>query len=142
MAAVKLNGKDFGTLWKPPFRVDITDVGEVGDNMLEVQVVNLWPNRLIGDEQLPEDSERHPTARSRRGRSGWRDGQPSPTGRSRSPAGGCGRKNDALLPSGLLGPVTLRSTACRCATIITESTEKSGGDLDRCVLGNQLDFTS
>ena len=60
MARVTLNGKDLGTLWKPPFRVDITNVAKVGDNELEIQVVNLWPNRMIGDEQLPEDSERNP----------------------------------------------------------------------------------
>jgi hypothetical protein len=57
MARVILNGRDLGILWKPPYRVDVTAAALPGNNSLEVAVVNLWPNRLIGDEQLPEDSE-------------------------------------------------------------------------------------
>ena len=49
-----VNGKTLGVLWKPPFRVDITSAGKPGSNSLEVQVTNLWPNRLIGDQFLPE----------------------------------------------------------------------------------------
>ncbi|MCX6895688.1 MAG: glycosyl hydrolase, partial [Verrucomicrobia bacterium] len=64
MAEVKLNGKVLGVLWKPPFRVDITDAVKAGDNQLEIKVVNLWANRQIGDEQLPEDSERLPAGAS------------------------------------------------------------------------------
>ena len=60
MAQVKFNGKNPGMLWKPAFRFDITGLAKSADNKLEVKVVNLWPNRLIGDEQLPEDSERNP----------------------------------------------------------------------------------
>ena len=60
MAQVKLNGKDLGILWKPPYRVEITDAVKPGDNALEVQVTNLWVNRMIGDETLPEDSSRNP----------------------------------------------------------------------------------
>ena len=48
---MRLNGQDLGILWKAPFRVDITKVAKAGDNELEVRVTNLWPNRLIGDEQ-------------------------------------------------------------------------------------------
>lgn len=53
IAKVKLNGKDLGVLWKPPFQTDITDVVKKGVNELEIEVTNLWPNRLIGDAQYP-----------------------------------------------------------------------------------------
>ena len=52
MAEPKLNGQALGTLWKPPFRVDVTGALKPGANALEVKVVNLWINRMIGDEQL------------------------------------------------------------------------------------------
>ena len=53
IAKVKVNGKDLGILWKPPFRVEVTDILKKGKNDLEIEVTNLWANRLIGDEQLP-----------------------------------------------------------------------------------------
>ena len=56
---VRLNGKALPVLWKPPFTADISDVAKAGENRLKVRVVNLWPNRMIGDEYLPEDSERN-----------------------------------------------------------------------------------
>lgn len=52
VAEVVLNGRNLGILWVPPFRVDITDAARSGGNQLEVRVTNLWPNRLIGDEQV------------------------------------------------------------------------------------------
>jgi len=58
IARVSLNDRDLGILWHTPFRVDITEAARPGENTLEVEVTNLWPNRMIGDEQLPEDSER------------------------------------------------------------------------------------
>lgn len=53
MAQVRLNGYDLGTLWKPPFRVNVTGALKSGQNTLEVRVANLWPNRMIGDAALP-----------------------------------------------------------------------------------------
>ena len=112
MARVTLNGHDLGVLWKPPFRVDITDVAKVGDNALEVQVVNLWPNRMIGDEQLPQDSERNPDGTLKAWPQWLKEGQPSPTGRYTFTSWRLWKKDDALLPSGLLGPVTVRQQLC------------------------------
>ncbi len=56
IAAVTLNGRDLGILWKKPFRADLTGVLRTGDNLLEVRVANEWFNRFIGDEQLPDDT--------------------------------------------------------------------------------------
>jgi hypothetical protein len=55
-AEVTLNGKPVETiLWKPPFRVDISSALKAGTNHIEVKVTNLWPNRLIGDQQPGAD---------------------------------------------------------------------------------------
>ena len=55
IAGVSLNGTDLGVVWQPPFRVDVTKAVRAGENKLEVMVVNSWRNRLIGDQNLPED---------------------------------------------------------------------------------------
>ena len=79
-AEVSLNGQDFGVLWKPPFRVNVTAAAKPGANKLVVKVTNLWPNRLIGDEQLPPDVEWN--GKQLAAWPQWLlDGKPSPTGR-------------------------------------------------------------
>jgi hypothetical protein len=54
-AQVRLNGKDLGPLWTKPFRVEITDAMKPAGNVLEIDVANLWPNRIIGDSLLPPE---------------------------------------------------------------------------------------
>ncbi len=53
LAEIKINGKSCGIVWSPPFRVDISDAVKSTGNTLEVEVVNFWPNRVIGDAALP-----------------------------------------------------------------------------------------
>jgi hypothetical protein len=54
MAKVYLNGKYAGGAWTPPYRLPITPFLKTGSNRIEIEVVNTWVNRLIGDLQLPE----------------------------------------------------------------------------------------
>jgi hypothetical protein len=82
LASVSVNGKTVATAWHAPYRVDVTRALKPGKNAVTVEVVNLWPNRLIGDKQpgaVPIGF--------------------APT----SPY----KANSPLLPSGLLGPVRL-----------------------------------
>lgn len=85
IAAVTVNGKSAGVLWTPPFRADITGALRPGSNTLEIEVTNLWHNRLIGDLQ--------PTATKKYA---WTSLNVL-------------RADSALLPSGLLGPVRVLS---------------------------------
>jgi hypothetical protein len=55
LAEVRVNGQSCGIVWCPPFRVDITDAVKIGENKLQVEVVNFWPNRIIGDAGLPKE---------------------------------------------------------------------------------------
>jgi (4-O-methyl)-D-glucuronate---lignin esterase len=34
--------------------VNVTDAVKSGENQLKIDVVNFWPNRIIGDASLPE----------------------------------------------------------------------------------------
>ena len=107
-AEVSLNGKNLGVLWKPPFQVNVSAAAKPGANRLVVKVTNLWPNRLIGDEQLPPDCEWNGSELK-----AWPqwllDGKPSPTGRFTFTTWHHWSKNSPLLESGLLGPVILKT---------------------------------
>ncbi len=89
LAAVTVNGKQLGIVWKSPFRVDATQALKPGSNRIVVQVTNLWVNRLIGDQQ-PWALRKYAFA----------DFTPY-------------KADSPLLPSGLLGPVRLLSVSAR-----------------------------
>ena len=114
-AVVTVNGRTFPALWRPPFRVDITDALEPNDTEMEVciDITNLWPNRLIGDDFMEDDCHWRPGNGGDRRDGLWsipdwvRRGDPSPTGRHTFTTWRHWTKDDAPLPSGLLGPVNL-----------------------------------
>ena len=111
-AEVSLNGHNHPTLWKPPFRVDVTAAAHAGANSLVVKITNLWPNRIIGDEQKPSDVDWVKGDDRLKQWPQWLlDGKPSPAGRYTFEAWHHWKKGDALLESGLIGPVMLRTAA-------------------------------
>ncbi|WP_282122023.1 glycosyl hydrolase [Algibacter mikhailovii] len=85
IAEVFCNGKKVGVKWAPPFVFDISNVIQKGDNNIEIKVTNTWRNQLIFDNQRPKDQKKT-----------WTTNPP--------------KKNETELePSGLIGPVILRS---------------------------------
>lgn len=102
MARVLLNGEDLGVVWTAPWKVDITEALQPRENQLEIRVVNLWVNRLIGDEQLPDDGIKN-------GR--WPEwivkGKERSSGRYTFTTFHPYEKDSPLLKSGLIGPVTI-----------------------------------
>jgi hypothetical protein len=115
---LKLNGNNLGILWKKPFREDITGHVKKGTNRLEIAVTNLWPNRLIGDEQYPEDQKWKGNVLNRRVWGGkylaeWPEwfinDEPRPySNRVTFTTWKHWDENDPLITSGLLGPVKVR----------------------------------
>lgn len=85
MAKVKLNGQYIGGVWTFPYRLNVTEYLNKGENKLEITVVNNWQNRLIGDQHLPE--EQRPT---------WTTINPW-------------KVDSPLQSSGLLGPVEIQA---------------------------------
>lgn len=83
LAEVTLNGVELGSMWKPPFRWELSTAIKPGRNQLSIRVTNLWPNRLIGDFHIPPAE-----------RVTWASYNPY-------------RADSPLLESGLLGPVRL-----------------------------------
>jgi hypothetical protein len=87
IAKVKLNGKPLGGVWTAPYRVNVNGLLNKGKNTLEVEVINNWQNRLIGDLKLPEQE-----------RKTWVNINPW-------------KADSPLQSSGLLGPVTVQAFA-------------------------------
>ncbi len=85
IAEVFVNGKSIGTLWRKPFKADISSAVKAGANKLEIRVTNLWVNRLIGDVQ------------------------PGVTNKITYTTMPFYQANSPLLSSGLLGPVKIVS---------------------------------
>jgi alpha-L-rhamnosidase len=83
ICTVRINGKNAGTIWAMPYRLDITDSLASGRNTLELDVTNLWPNRIIGDAQ-PSTTHTYTRTNIRKYTA-----------------------NSPLLPSGLIGPVAI-----------------------------------
>ncbi|RKN78672.1 glycosyl hydrolase [Ulvibacterium marinum] len=84
IASVKVNGKDIGTTWIAPYRLKATNTIQEGENTIEVEVVNVWRNRITGDKTISEAA-----------RTTWLNVDDI------SP-------DEELIPSGLLGPVTIQ----------------------------------
>lgn len=84
IAEVRVNGTDCGVAWTRPYQVDITGAVLAGENSLEISVTNTWRNTLLGDRDRDSTS-----------RVSWTTAPDY-------------LKGMPLLPSGLLGPVSLR----------------------------------
>ncbi|MCX7819873.1 MAG: glycosyl hydrolase [Kiritimatiellae bacterium] len=111
-----LNGRPLGVLWRAPFRADITEALRKGENQLEVRVTNLWPNRLIGDEHLPEDCDWPVHGPLKQLPEWFVKRLPRPSGRIAFTTWRHWTRNDPLIPSGLLGPVRIwRGLVCELA---------------------------
>ncbi len=102
---VRLNGQDLGILWTAPWRVEITDVVKAKGNELEIEVVNRWINRLVGDQQ-PEDRE----VRTLQWESGLLSGKSFKTGRYTYSTHSPYKADSKPLPSGLIGPIRIMSS--------------------------------
>lgn len=83
IATVRVNGHEAGTQWRAPYAVRLDPHVHAGDNLVEIEVSNLWPNRLIGDLQ-PDAAKKY----TRTNVQAYRADSP-------------------LLPSGILAPVVV-----------------------------------
>ncbi|MDR0393518.1 MAG: hypothetical protein LBH77_00005, partial [Tannerella sp.] len=107
IAEIFVNGKHLGILWRSPFRIDLTNIVHAGVNDLEIKITNLWPNRLIGDEHLPEDYESD-GRRIKKWPEWLINHTERPSERITFTTWKYWDKDSPLQPSGLTGPVTIR----------------------------------
>jgi hypothetical protein len=107
-ADVMLNGQELGTLWKPPFKVEVTDQLLAGTNELVIKVTNQWNNRLVGDERF-EKTDGY-SSNMEIMPAWYSNNRPLPAGkRSTFLAYEFYKRKSTLvlMPSGLQGPVSL-----------------------------------
>ena len=95
LAQVRLNGKDLGIVWTAPWQAELTGALKAGANALEIEVTNPWANRLVGDAGLP------PEQRITKSNMQYEKGK-----RTLKAFQGFSSE-DALQPSGLVGPVAV-----------------------------------
>ncbi len=119
IAEVSINNNAVGLLWKAPFVLDITDFVKAGENRIEIKVTNTWANRMIGDEQEPQDLDVNlPNANTALEAYGgvvlnkfpdwFIKGEPRPSkGRYTFSSYFYYRKGDKCPASGLIGPVRI-----------------------------------
>ncbi|WP_020570317.1 glycosyl hydrolase [Neolewinella persica] len=111
VAEVILNGKNLGVLWMPPFKIDVTDALRTGENQLEIEVTNLWSNRLIGEERFPKQDGGYEMDgyQPRKKMPQWYvNNEPVPPGpRTTFTTADFYDADDELFPSGLKGPVRI-----------------------------------
>lgn len=104
IARVRLNGQDLGVVWTAPWEIDVSQALRQGENRLEIDVANVWANRLIGDAHLPPEKR---FTRSNLYLYEKPDDIPDGGKRKYMPWQGF-HKEDVPMPSGLLGPVELK----------------------------------
>ena len=102
LCRVHLNGKNLGIVWTAPWRVDISGVVRPAGNQLEIEVVNTWVNRLIGDQQ-PSNKD----IRKVSWPSGLLGGKEHAAGRYSFVTHNYYKATSPLQPAGLLGPVLI-----------------------------------
>ena len=114
IAKVVINGKALGVIWTAPWRIKISPgLLKAKNNKLEIAVTNVWANRLIGDEQEPADMVWLPGHMNQgdylKEFPDWfLKNQPRPSkGRYTFTTWNYFKKDSPLIPSGLLGPVTI-----------------------------------
>lgn len=83
VAEVIINGQSAGIVWCSPWTIDVSRLLRRGTNHIELRMANCLWNRLVGDARLPEQE-----------RITW---QTTPLA----------KPDDQLLPSGLVGEVTI-----------------------------------
>ncbi len=126
VVTVKLNGRELGILWRGPYRIEVTKFLRPGKNRLELDVTNTWVNRLIGDQQEPDDCTWYPDQRWARQNIGaplrafpdWftdflKTGNRPSKGRYTFVFWNKYKKDSPLPASGLIGPVVLRPAVGR-----------------------------